>query len=590
MSARLDLNLSDKSSRDAFASEIVTFQVLPSLEAQGELPDRRQKNYSIQRNEPGSSGQQKIAPNYKPWHVPFTQPRVDIIAGSLYQRFTAIDPMVQCVPIGLTGLSQASEMERLVQAALSNADLDTQLPLGAQTAAVCGVTLFRYYPDDEKGMCLDVIHPDDFMVYPSTVRSVKDCTTCGHGFWQTVEQIEEKEESGEYLEGCSEGLTGRKVASEDLPGSPLIARAQPERGVVRPEDMGVRCWELVTRIDTGEKDEDGSEVGKAWYKVVVTESVPRLLEVKRLEYSRPWYFEGRLHVEWGGFWPEGSIAQNLQGMQHLYTDLHNALVAGSFSAMSPRVILSGGVLGEKMFTMGFGDVFQANGPINVSVIPSAFNPGVLPQMIQEVDAKGDAIARVSRISQNRQLKGRTTAHEAEMLYQQGEDSEVQYAAHFSRPIKEMAEFTQECARVHPDFFRHHYPQAPISPEALNGTYRMEVAGRTQSNLPQTVIDKLQQALGTATQVNQLKMAMHMNPVYDEEKIGDMIMNALELSVNVDALKYPAQDEPSGQQPPGQLAQPGVFGGMGADMGFPGMGDGAALPPGYAGAGGGGYPE
>ena len=115
------------------AGDIVRMELEPGLEAQGELPERRKKNYSIYRNEKGCSGQQDIAPNYTPYHVPFVQPRVDIIAGALYQRFTSVDPMVQFVPLTGASLEQASGLERLVHTVFERADVDVQLPLGVQT-------------------------------------------------------------------------------------------------------------------------------------------------------------------------------------------------------------------------------------------------------------------------------------------------------------------------------------------------------------------------------------------------------------------------------------------------------------------------
>lgn len=569
----MKVDVNDKKSREAFALHYATHQIAPAVAAQGDLPARRKANYAIHRNESGSSGQQDIAPNYKPFHIPFTQPRVDIIAGSLYQRFTAVDPMVQCVPIGDTTLEMADEMERLVQVVFERSDIDIELPLGVQTAAICGVTVFRFYPDENKGMCLETVHPDDFMVYPPSVRSVKKAKTVGHRFYLRVSEIEARGESGEFFK--VEGLTGTARGSDDIAGSPLIAKAQPELGVNLAEDMEVECWELITKADL-EGEGDG------YYRIIVTTGTARLLKLEKLEYSRPWYFEGRLHTEWGGFWPEGSIAQNLQGMQHLTTDLHNALVAGSFAAMGGKAVISGGILGEKVVQLGFNDIYSVSGPVTVQQLPSHFNPGVLPAMIQEVNANGDAIARVSRISQNRQLKGRTTKAEAEMLQTQGDDAQVQYAAHFSRPIREMAEFVQECARIHPDFFKDAYPDAKLSPEAVQGRYRFEVAGRVSGNLPAAQNEKVQMAMQVAMMVNEAQMALQSPPVYDMEAIGDLSLQTMQLPVNIAKLKHPKQPEQLGQA--GGMGQPPP--GMGADMGFPGMGPGGDfLPPEAMGVGG-----
>lgn len=582
------MDLKDKGETDKFAHGLVTYEIDPTLESQGDLPERRKKNYAIYRNEPGCSGQQNIAPNYKPFHVPFTQPRIDIIAGDLYQRFTGVDPMVQFVPTGFSTVDDGNAMERLAQTVFERGYMDTQFPLGVQTAAVCGVTVFRFFPDKNKGMCLEALHPDDVVVYPSTVSCVRDAMTVGHKFYLSVDDIREKEESGEYLPGCSEGLTGVTLTNEDIAGSPIIARSQPEASVVLSKDKPVECWELLTRRDIGEDDDEGAEPGEALYRVVITRAVPRLLCIERLDYSRPWYFEGRLHVEWGGFYPESSIAQNLQGMQHLYTDLHNALVAGSFSAMSPRVILSGGVMGEKVFTLGFGDVYQSTGQIQVSVIPSSFNPGVLPQMIQEVDAKGDAIARVSRIAQNRQLKGRTTATEADMLQSQGDDAQMQYAAHFSRPVAEMAQFVQECARIHPAYMAEHYPEAPVTPEQANGTYSVEVTGRVQGNLPQAQLEKLQTAFAAVSAVNAQRLQTGLPPVYDDVELTDQILETMQLPFSTEKLKLQqGQGQGQGQDGNGTMGQQPP--GMGADMGEPGMGPGNALPFYPQGQGGGGGP-
>lgn len=198
-------------------------------------------------------------------------------------------------------------------------------------------------------------------------------------------------------------------------------------------------------------------------------------------------------------------------------------------------------------------------------------------MIQEVDAKGDQIARVSRIAQNRQLKGRTTATEADMLNQQGDDAQMQYAAHFSRPIAEMAEFIQECARLHPELMAKHYPEAPVSPEAAHSKYHVEVTGRVQGNLPQAQLEKLQTAFAACTAVNGVRMQSGLPPVYDDVALTDQMLETMQLPLSVEKLKLEqtGQDGNMGQQPPE----------MGGDMGQPGMGNGPALP--FATAGGGG---
>jgi len=551
-------DLDKKDERNALANFLVTNQIAPSMEAKGNLPMLWKVNEAIQRNEKGCSGQQDIAPNYKPFHVPFVQPRVDIISGALYQRFTSVTPIVQCVPIGDdTSLDQAEAMEGVLQTVLERADLDTQIPLGIQTTCTCGVVVFRVCPDEEiKELKLSTIHPNDFAIYPSTAKCVKDSAGCGHRFWLMADEIPD------MADFEVEAMTGHFLEPGEQSGSPLIPRKDNESGVVLTGDMPVECWEWFVRMDIGQ--------GRKLYKAWVTRDLPRLLKFEETDLPRPWYFEGRLHVEWGGFWPEGSIGQNLQGMQHLYTDLHNALVAGSYASMSPRCVIGGGAIADKVRKMGFGDIYEASGPVNVSVIPSSFNPGVLPQMIQEVDSKGDAIARVSRISQNRQLKGRTTATEAEMIQGQGDDAMVQYAAHFSRTLSDIASFVCDFLKKHPDYLAMVYPEhAKDEVPVTAGTYRYEVTGRTQSNLPDTQVKKFGFALETAFRINEENQKFGAPPTYDTAAIADAMLTVSQLPIKLEKVKFNGK---LGQQPPpmaGAMGQPGMEGGpetMGGEAG------------------------
>lgn len=605
----------DQQQRDKLALEVVAYDLDPGLKAKGELPERWRRNQAIVRGEPGCSGQQDVVKGYRPFHVPLTKPRVDTLSNSLYQRFTSVDPMVQAVPIG-SEVEDAEKAEMTMSTVLLRSDIDTALPLAVYTTAICGVAALRFKPDPDRGMVTETIHPESLVVHPSTCRSVKDCKTVGHKFFLTVDQVREAMERGKANDAAQRkaeanyetwddthedyqpgdvyfdepDITGKALTHKDIPGSPIIGKTTPQEDAATPGDQMVELWELLTRRDLGD--------GLKWYRLVIAKDAQKLLLCEEYPYSRPWYFECRLHVEWGEFWPQGSMANDLQGLQHLYTDLHNLLVVGSYASAFPRVILSGGSLQEKSLDLGIGEFYQVPTQITVQAIPTTFDPGEAPKMIQQVEALADGIARVTKTAQAEQLQGNATATETEKIYQAGEDAEAQYAAHFSRPIGEMAEFAQEVLSAHEEFALKFYADAfpleeiplplGMTPMGHNETpkggpdtswlkmkFRWEVTGRTASNMPDTQIKKWQAAMALANMADPPNPQTGQGMIYDRVQMADAAIEQLDLPVSTEKLKKDGLGQPG--------MGPGLgLGPMGANVPPPGMAGGPPPPPGTGG--------
>lgn len=560
---RLPKELSRKDKRKEYAHSVAQ-EIRAGVSAREGLAKRWKTNEDNYRNINDSA--YELVPGAVPMHIPLVQPMLDRINGTVYQSIIGVDPWVQVIPeMDDAGIGDA--VERDLQFLMNRARFPKRLwsALKITSCTNCGLLRLRY--ENTVGFVIDVVHPNDFMVYPSSATSLDLSKSCGHRFYRTVSQIKAMQKSGAWIDTYEQDLT--QLSTTD-PMKDDSGRSQEYTKVTNnelgPDDASVELWEIVRREDFG-------EAGPMWYKCIIALDSEVLLDCapfgvhmpmldgsqQFIPYSGPDYFDFRYDDEYGIFWPSGSPAQNLQGVQNALNDAFNIWYWGNVASAFPAVVISGGSLGKKLEKLVPGAIIENESQVQAQIVGVTFNGSAFPEVVDRLQMAAEGAVRINRMAIGQELKSHTTATAAAGQMEMQRQSEDQYTAYISLGLVNFYTRAYELYRLHhQDILNSFGPSIEVKdPMALESLrFNFEPNGAHSTNNPQALVQKLQMLLAMSAQPG-TSLAYPM--------VEQAVVRALQLPFSVAKITIPpevaaqqlmgaAQGQPMGEDVQGALGQ------------------------------------
>lgn len=513
-------NLKRKDQRDKYAGECVQ-EIAAGVSARSGLADRWKKNEDNYRNI-NLTGIE-LVPGAVPAAIPMVQPMLDRINGTVFQNITSVDPWVQIEPeMDDAGVGDA--VERDLQFLMQRASFPQRLWSALKITSCTNCALLRLRYVNTVGFEIDVVHPGDAVIYPSSASSPSKAKGFGHRFWMTVSQAEAKMKEGEWIEV---DVTGSDDPQQYDAGRNKQYSKVESGSAQDPKDESIELWEYVRMEDRG--------AGPMWYKVVLAYRSMKLLDCRPfgatmtvgdqeqfIPYSAPDYYDLRYDDEYGIFWPSGSPAQNLQGIQNFYNDAFNIWYWGHVASAFPAVVISGGSMGKKLEKLVPGAIIENPSPIQAQVVGVQFNGQSFPMIINKLEDIAQKAVRVNQMAVGQQLTSHTTEDEVQELSMMQRQSDDQYIAYICLGLQKLFAFAYELYRIHhADIVNTFGPSIEmLEPERLESLrFNFTVNGKASSNNPRVLVQKLQMLLS---------MAAQPGSTLDYRKIEQAVVRSLQL--------------------------------------------------------------
>lgn len=574
---RLPKELGRKEKRKEYAHALAQ-EIRSGVQARSGLAKRWKTNEDNYRNINDSA--YELVPGAVPMHIPLVQPMLDRINGTVFQSIIGVDPWVQVIP-EMDDMGVGDAVERDLQFLMTRAEFPRRLWSALKIASCtnCGLLRLRY--ENAVGFVIDVVHPNDFMVYPSSATTLNLVRSCGHRFYRTISQIRAKQKAGVWIDTFEQDLT--QLSTTD-PMKDESGRSQTYSKVtgseVQPEDFSVELWETV-------RLEDFDDTGPIWYKCVIAldsevllDCVPFGVQMPTMDgssqfipYSGPDYNDFRYDDEYGIFWPAGSPAQNLQGCQNALNDAFNIWYWGNVASAFPAVVISGGSLGKKLEKLVPGAIIENESQIQAQIVGVTFNGAAFPEVIDRVQMAAEGAVRINRMAIGQELKSHTTATAAAGQMEMQRQSEDQYTAMVTLALSRFYTRAYELYRLHhQDIVNTFGPsievQDPMQLEALR--FNFQANGAHSTNSPQALVQKLQMLLA---------MAASPGTSLSYPLVEQAVVRALQLPFSAAKIAIPpevaaqqlmgaAQGQPMGQDVQGAMSQidPGQMQGIMQQLG------------------------
>lgn len=394
------------------------------------------------------------------------------------------------------------------------------------------------------GIDIRVIHLGDMVVYPVECETLLDARLVGHRFTLRKADIRAKQESGEYLRDVEEfssvdrdSVISGRDAAWDLTSS--------DSGM-EDDDEYVECYSVIVKLDL---NEDGVE---EYVEMQIAYDDKAILSIKPYAFDRPNYFCPALHQEYGKFYPAGSIAQNLQGLNLALNELMGMYYDGTVNAAFPPTLFNAeGGYQEGEFNMRPGQMIPTLGTPQMASIPTQFNPQVIPQMLQYLDSFAEQVTRTPRSSAQQPFRRGTTATEVSAIQQAAAVNNNDYLMEYaSGEFCALADFVRQLAYENFEYLQAVYgdllPAQEKEQLAPGGIW--DVAVRAPNRTPMGRMQAMQLLL-------QLKMTTGTPYINDQELIKAMVMDS---GLPNSDLIYISPDELAATQEQSALSQGNPF--------------------------------
>lgn len=298
----------------------------------------------------------KGAPSH---HIPVVGPRIQQRAAALVQTVTGPDKMYFMRHLGSE--SNANDVEDALQFMLDGAAYDEALVdiiTVALTANQC--TVLVTFEDDPEGVSyssmigpyaglkFEVIHPENFVVYPAAHPDLARSSLTGHEFEMRPEEIRSKQFDEMWFD-------------EEVIASVDSLRTRRERPSLQQDDSsGPAKDRPVTLLECLVKHKVSDDMPEKTYRVKMD---PRSLAVFRIEpYEYPYshYVTFRFYKDLNAYWCEDSPANDGQALNLLVNDLMHTILVG-LMFQSRQGLLAKGIKGEDSFKeMSPGAIIPVN--------------------------------------------------------------------------------------------------------------------------------------------------------------------------------------------------------------------------------------
>lgn len=434
-------------------------------------------------------------PKLSPMHIPFSQPRQDMLVAQMCSVITRQDPYMLADETENEVVK--SKKQKAVHKFWKAAGFDRTLRKAASICTNTNIVQWRvaFEVDPSRafgGLMIDVIQPKDFTVFPATLNGILGARFVGHRFYRRLKEIEQLQKRGVYFK-CD--LSGGDTPQEhDKSGRELFAQTNQSVSGPDPKDERVELYDCLVRYAEDGKDE-------AWYRATFAVKMGLLLSWQPYPYSRPWYFDSTIitQIE-DGYWPAVSLARHLSSMQ----DAWDKLAAGAYNGMMAMAFPTEYMpddLPDKDTRMAWGEQVVTTSPGQVfNAKNNTFNAGPFVQMMEMLSEEGDKAARISANTQGSIQATDRTATEINAISAGVATGVEEYIQNFTNPLAEMAQFTCELlAKHYSEWFPLWGATLDVTLDDLRSPCLWEASGKTPGNAPDAklaALDKLMQLAET----------------------------------------------------------------------------------------------
>lgn len=564
-------------------------EIQSSISMLGSLPDRWKKNEAIDKCDPTAVSTDFVEGS-STYPMPLATQRNDRIAGSVFDAITGLDPWVQCIADDDNLAEIADKVEKDLHFLAIKSGLETPLYQSLRAACNTNIALMRCCVDEEKGLfTFHTCHPQNFIAYPCNSARIEDLKTVGHRIRKMEWEVKKKQDEGEYLEGPI--TSGEKVDQpwDEAGRSDSFDKVETEN-YANSDDEPVILYEFETRrIWKGELRK---------FRGLVVFATQLILEIEDLEYTRTRWQDLRYDPEDGRWWPASSPTQRMQGLQIAYTDCINTVLQGAKAAAGPPIGVRGGnATNQKLTTYKPFSLIELAANQELQPISISFRGEYLMGLAESFERQADGVSRISSVGMGQESSGNKTATEIAGVLEGQRQGEGMYLSTASYGVEALWALMFEYYQYHFDDFKVRWGDAlqiKDKSEIETVTLRFEVTGRSGSNNPATVAQKMQMLLQLAMNpqsvldfrevekatVNALKVPGSSKLLKPEDPlmgIQQAIVDALMMGVPPEQAMQAAMQTVQGAAMAVQAMQMEANGGANGDVQEPGMGNPSALP-------------
>jgi len=529
--------------------------------ARSPLHDRWDVGQAMYDGEAWSSGVQMIR-EIEPRIIQLVKPRVNTTRDDLKRILLSPRPVCQALTSNREQ-SRAEFLEKGMGQLMNAAKLAKPWRTGVQYACVTGQSFLHPIMGGGGRLKIGVVHSREMLASPVFGTDIPDMDMIGHQFYRPRWEIAALQKAKYY---CSEehfdawtlveegGARRETISSAANPSSTYTS------GGLSPLDS-VRLFRLVVRIEV--------EGEMRPYVVTYAPESVTVLRCAEWNLSRPDYVAVRLHDEHNSFWYGTSLAWDLQGLQHLYTDLHNLLVYGSMVSALPPIFLSGGLQQREIESYGIAELIEVDAEVKATALPIRFDGRAIPGLVQQLERVTDAITGQSQNARGMPVKGGSqTLGEAQILQQYQTANTNALAEVAAESLEDLWGLVQEMARKFTALLYKGYGRliAPEFWDVVDQEVDWDAVGRDTGKSPQALAAKF---------AMYRDMADHAD---SEIFVPDLEKKIIE----ADDLPFQPEDILGKSEKIVELARKralaagGVAGAVGGAVQEPGMGGGAVL--------------
>lgn len=521
----------------------VYLEMQAGLSARESLKERWRALEAMYRNEKDASGNQ-ILDEFETQHIPLIYPVCRRIIDTVHAAITSVSPM--CMALDCD--HEAGEVtSKQFDVFFGRATGQRTLKRALVPTTVNGIGFLYSMFTAGKGFHLNSIPPNDMIVTPTTVTEIKEAVMVGHRFYVTEQEYKSLVADGTYF-----NVGDLPIADPDTQESSRSQTFDLTNAAVTTAEIGTvnstALYELAQIFwfaDLSAFDK-GLEKGLKWHRITLATDNQSILSCEVWPYSRPPYFDVRLWDEEVKFWPASSVANNLQGLQNIYTNLVNMLAIGTLVSAFPTTVISGGKLTEAVKKTKIGALLEADGPVGVANIQTVFDGSNMPLLIQLIEQITEKIAAIPQTATGEQTPVDQTATATAYLQSMQQQAESSYATMVSYPLEDLFTYWHEVCRMHKASLTEIYKGAllPDFITALDEDPRFEMLGKVATKTPQVQMQMAQMLL---------QMAQDRRSMLNPQEIIKRMVDMMPLD-NTDKLYYEADQLSQGG---GDALQPGM---------------------------------
>lgn len=410
-------------------------------------------------------------------------------------------------------------------------------------------------PIKHAGFNLEVIAPEDLVVYPRDPGSVSRARMIGHKLPAFHKD--------DILDLIDAGVLSKKAA--ELDGGDLST----------DDDLDLMRFELQNAFTDGDefhtlytglvKLRHGGK--QQWYEFYYSLTNSKLVALQPYNAPRPNYFIFSIEKETPKLIPSNSVGNQLQGLQILVNEAMNLAIDGIARSIYPAwFVQRGAISATEELDLSPGSVNYTNGEPANAVLPkfNEFNVQGLLALVSSYEQLAEKVARVSSNDMATSYRGQTTATEAAQIAAGSALARNSVVASFGETLAEVWGFAQWLLAANWELFTAVYGQDnPISQEGnedlLSLPIAWELTGKNSSSSPE-----IRQAASLQLIELGAGLAAQGYPVLDLEMLLKTYIQASGLTHDKGILKRIRQgDLPGLALPPGNEA---VTGGIEGETG------------------------